>query len=372
MPNFDTGHYFLTVLAPIKNGDINSDDLIGNTVEGKVSYRERLHFILSTLPTAFQSPATEWIPGITEPELDSTESSMLGTSVHYKANSPFARCHRTHLCRLVIIDDAIYNGRDQSNPIVDAVKQINPSTIQKADRLSNAYLMFATDFDAIMEKDSSNSLPNELSKQEQDAVRDDYARSLWEKMRTELERVFENCEHFDKVKSGDDFAQYIANCQVETTMPFNDYWDTPPKDPPLYEFPVKPAVITIIVLLGLFILGFFPWLNSTWLGSVTAKVLFGGGAIAAVLATYCLINSKAQNPMPAGKMASLRHVLKSLYLGKHFRKFVIKNQTESDEELYKNFGQFLEQHKPSSLTDATQPAGEVGESFRKKAKEKNT
>ncbi|MEL7415504.1 MAG: hypothetical protein AAGJ92_06375, partial [Pseudomonadota bacterium] len=68
MPNFDTGHYFLTALVPIRDG-MTTD---AGGVE--VTFIQNLRATLAVLPTALQSPATE----------------MIGI------NSPFARDRSTH------------------------------------------------------------------------------------------------------------------------------------------------------------------------------------------------------------------------------------------------------------------------------------
>ena len=36
--------------------------------------------------------------------------------------------------------------------------------------------------------------------------------------------IFGHCVGFEGVATADDFHDYITRCQVETTMPFNDYW----------------------------------------------------------------------------------------------------------------------------------------------------
>ena len=43
-------------------------------------------------------------------------------------------------------------------------------------------------------------------------------------MKDDLEVIFGHCAGFDGVDTAEKFHGYIRKCQVETTMPFNDYW----------------------------------------------------------------------------------------------------------------------------------------------------
>ncbi len=235
MPNFDTGHYFLTTLAPIKHGSASDERGV------EVSHIERLRTTLAILPTALQSPATEQI-GI---------------------NSPFARDRHTHLCRFMVLDDVVYNGRPRSDAIVNALTGKDPLVPQKVDRLNCAYLMFAADFDAV--KEEGDPLPETLTPAEQDAVRDAYARRLWQTMNLELREIYDNCVGFNEVSDADGFARYLGRCQVETTMPFNDYWIRPPK---LHGLPVTGLIALVAVPALVTLIGFLWWLfgapNSRW------------------------------------------------------------------------------------------------------------
>ncbi|PKP65260.1 MAG: hypothetical protein CVT86_03330, partial [Alphaproteobacteria bacterium HGW-Alphaproteobacteria-8] len=156
MPNFDAGSYFLTTLAPIRKGA--TVDLDGSTV----SFQQRLAITLATLPTALQSPATE------------------KTGVQ----SPFARSLRTHLCRFAIIDDAVYNGRPPRNPVLTSLFGPDPIIADEPDRLNAAYLMFTAEIDAVTQDGAP--LPATLSPSEQDAVRDAWARDIWDKAPDEV------------------------------------------------------------------------------------------------------------------------------------------------------------------------------------------
>ncbi|MEO1092901.1 MAG: hypothetical protein AAFX81_19955 [Pseudomonadota bacterium] len=332
MPNFDTGHYFLTTLAPVKAGATVAED--GTAI----SYLHRLRQTLAVLPTALQSPATERIG----------------------SNSPFARNRRTHLCRFAIIDDVVYNGRPRSDAIVNALRNRDPIKPEPVDRLNRPYLLFAADFDAV--KEEGESLPATLSAGEQDAVRDSFGQRLWATMEPELRAVYANCEGFDAVSDGRGFADYLRRCQVETTMPFNDYWLHPPK---LNELRIAPLAILVGVPLLLVLLGLVGWLfgmNGIPLLGWSIAGSFWGGLVATALAVwlaYQLVLRNGAKPMPPGEYADLPSVLKSLYLQQAFADFVIAQQGASDADLHRAFGTFLKTHEPEDKMTPSQPPGVI-------------
>lgn len=182
MPNLDGGHYFLTVLAPIRV------DLIVDEIPGRSrSHRHQLAQKLALLATGRQtaaSPVNAWA-------------------------SNFAKNTLNHLARFVIIDGPPYNGRLSGNTLLGVLRDINPLTPQPVDRLSVPYLLFAADIDAPGDADI--------------ALRA-YTGTLWATMKDDLQVIFGHCAGFDGVDTAEKFHDYIRKCQVETTMPFNDYW----------------------------------------------------------------------------------------------------------------------------------------------------
>ena len=213
MPNYDAGHYFLTVLAPIR-----LDSII---VDGQShSRRHLIREALADMPTA--------------------ESTVV--SIGKCTNNPFARNTRTHLARFVVLDDVVFNGRVSGDTLVglalNGVRRppTNPLTPQKVDRLSTPFLIFVADFDA------ESGADDELRS---------YLAGLWETMRDELRGIFEHCFGFENVNDPESFFNYIKKCQIETTMPFNDYWSVPLNVP---DFDFKPyilAAIGVVVATGL-------------------------------------------------------------------------------------------------------------------------
>ena len=117
MPNHCNGHYFLTVLAPVKTG--------GRTDrEDNFSYRQRLLETLARLPNS-------------EVTVSSADAGAR------RQGSPFAGCDFVHLARFVVIDNPAFNGRVSGDTLVGRLTGIDPLVEQKADRLGTPYLLFA-------------------------------------------------------------------------------------------------------------------------------------------------------------------------------------------------------------------------------------
>lgn len=336
MPNFDTGHLFLTFLCPIRAGSTTDDE------GANASYEQRLRTTLALLPTALQSPATQDI-GL---------------------NSPFARNRRTHLCRFMVLEDAIYNGRNPSDAIVAAVTKSDPVVPQRVDRLNCGYLLFSADIDAVQEE--GDPLPANLDKAGQNRARNAYAHRLWETMEPELKEIFSNCIGFDGVDSAASFAAYLARCQVETTMPFNDYWISPPA---LKTLPVVPLAAAALIPLAVTVLALIGWLAQTdsvpilgWRVSWPpgATLLWGTIITAGVfVALVRYVITFGQQPMPPAKYGDLPSVLKSLYLQQHFADFVVGQQGRSDAELHAAFAEFLAAHRPEDKMAPSQAPGVI-------------
>jgi hypothetical protein len=332
MPNFDTGHLFLTFLAPVKSG--TTSDITGR----QVSHLQALRVTLGLLPTALQSPAT----------------------IKIGENSPFARSLQTHLCRFVVIEDTIYNGRTPQDALVASLRNEDPIHPQPVDRLNSPYLLFAADIDAVM--DEGDPLPATLDPARQGRVRDAWARRLWQRMEPELRSIYENCVGFDAVNTADDFARYLKRCQVETTMPFHDYWTSPPK---LSNLPVPALAVAALLPLGVTLLALLAQLLGVpripHLGWSPGWVALAGAGISAavIYALYRYVIANGQKPMPPADHGDLPSVLKSLYLQQHFADFATDRQGADPETLHAAFGTFLDTHAPDDKMAPTQPPGVV-------------
>jgi hypothetical protein len=372
MPTFDGGHCFLTALLPIKTAEI---------VDHQGLRSSPVHMVrdaLAVLPTAHQSQVTAKLPTI----------------------SPFVRNRNTHFVRFVVIDDVVYNGRVPTDAILD---QSDRTIGQEIDRLPGPYLLFSADFDA------PNGTVEELRA---------WLGDIWSKMRDDLDPVLAQCHGYPgKAATAAGFADYITRCQVETTMPFNDYW---PNKPPLTALSKglllgALAATAVVVDAALFwLLGHFGWLDFSWLANlgfaaaavaalvyagcslvlwekgqlpgwrlvgwlIIGAVLFwlfnhfgwrlswlswvegvgiAGVALAAgVYVAYSLVMRHGAKPFPMAPNSDLPSVLKALYLQRRMIGFALAMQGKPDDELYRRFGEFVQEHKPA---DTASPAQEPG------------
>src|SRR5271166_5895536 len=113
MPNFDAGHYFLTVLAPIRTDPVQRGDSF-------LSRRHILKEVLGRMPSGERTVAS---PGAARP-------------------APFARSTRTHFARFAVIDDVPFNGRVGGDAIVSSLVGADLLASQPVDELRSPYLLF--------------------------------------------------------------------------------------------------------------------------------------------------------------------------------------------------------------------------------------
>jgi hypothetical protein len=307
MPSLDGGHYFLTALLPIDNeGIVKHGDLKSSPVH---MVREALE----TLPTAMQSPA----------------------SVKVGIQSPFARSLRTHFVRLVVIDEPFYNGRDGANSILSAVEGTDLLSPQPVDNLACPYLLFVADFDP-----AEGGEPR------------GYLEELWTLAQTELKAVFEYCYEFEAVATAGDFASYVIRGEVETTMPFNDYWITPPPFPslPTWQLAV-PLLLALIIGVAVPMALHWPW----WSGAAFAL----GLVAASIWVDYAWVMAAGAKPLPTAPNSTLKDVLKALYLQQAFTRFAIAHQGASVAALRAAFQDFVVRTRPDDVTGPTQVPGVI-------------
>jgi len=321
MPTFDGGHCFLTALVPIATDDV--------VMEGGIM-SSRVHMVreaLSTIPTAIQSPR----------------------SLKNK-NSPFARNDKTHFVRFAVIDDAIYNGRMTNNTIAGALfsqfpsasikAKYNPSIPQPVDQLNCPYLMFVVDFDA------PKGVESEL---------DDYLREIWKQAGEDLLNVFKNCRGFTAtLTDAEGFKNYVKRCQIETTMPFNDYWVGPPPLKSPSNSVMGGIVLALAAALWFVVHRLFG--NPGLLGSIALGIL---GIVIVGLCLYWLVMWRGPKPFPMAPNSDLRSVLKALYLQQQFTALAIKAQGLDDQQIHAAFGDFLATHKPGDLSSPTNERGVI-------------
>lgn len=375
MPDFDTGHIFLTTLAPIKRAENPAEDSL---------FMLRIRTKLASMQPARQSPAT----------IDVVESNI--ANVTHK-NSPFARNNRTHFARIFVLGDVVYNGRPGGSAISAALFNEKPLIPKQEDHLNCAYLVFCADIDAV--KNDGEALPDSLSSKQQVEVRRSYAELLWNTMNNDLIDLYSNCVGFELVASADDFADYLERCHVETTMPFHDYFSTESDVQTvsdLYDFPASSYLsigkrLGIVAGLTAFFIavGFLLFLISAI--STAFNFAFGTSLLENLLvATKVLIwmpwavlsflvivlllallvfvginrvTKGGELNWPHAEFDDLPSVLKALYIQQKFSQFVINNQGTGDKELHEKFKQYLANHVPEEKMYPSQAPGVISSSI---------
>lgn len=314
MLNLDGGHYFFTAAVPVCNK---------GTVEHQGMKSSPIHMVreaLETLPTALQSHAAEDV-GI---------------------QSPFARSTRTHFARFIVLDQPAYNGRDHSDAVLNAIDGTDLLKAQPHDVLACPYLLVAIDFD-----------PADASGAGEPRA---YFEHLWGVMAEELKAIFAYCYGFGRVRDAASFADFILPCQIETTMPFNDYYWTDPL--PLTS--MSKLWLAAIPVAG-FVLPLLGALLHKWswgMGVLFAILLL----IVGVVIDYGLIMRRGGKPFPASG-ATLPLVLKSLYLQQAFARFAAEQQDGDAAGDGAAFRAFLQAHRPNDLAGPTQPPGVIRTTF---------
>jgi hypothetical protein len=326
MPTFDSGAYFLTTLIPISTTTIVEDGVPTSPVHAL-----RKH--LSLMPRG--------------------------------ERSPFATNTTNHFARLVVIDDVDYNGREQPNTLLVAASpelpidqkykdMLNPVIAQPQDHLSCPFLFFSADFD---------------SKTGSDAERDAYLRDLWTQSEGELRKVFKYCLGFEaRVRDAASFAKYVADCQIETTMPFHDYWAHGVPADKLPNVSLKTVGLGGLAIFAAAAALVYFWLLPHFLhGFIGALLAIAAGVGVAGLAIYLYILDFGKKPFPAAPDSTLPDVLKALYLRREFTRFAIDQQFDaagsdpaSAQRLYDAFKAFIDANKPGDVEGPTQKPGAIG------------
>ena len=314
MPNIDGGHYFFTALVPVSTNTLVRRD------ERNVAPSHALRETLATLPTALQSAV-----------------DTVGRVV-----SPFARCTRTHFVRLFVIDQPYFNGRMPSDALVQAVRNTQLLTPQPVDQLASPWLAFIVDFDARPD--------------EPDGGLSSYLEGLWTKMEPEMRAIFSHCFGFDTVSSAEAFATYIKRCQVETTMPFNDYWTGAPPFPALTLNALLGGFAAVAALLVALAIGTLKVLDVSlwWLIAIAPAAL-----VLAAWLVYRFVLQRGRKPFPTAPNADLPSVLKALYIQQRFAHFAANNQDATNEALFEAFGAFVATNAPSDVAAPTRQPGRV-------------
>ncbi len=327
MPNFDGGHYFLTALIPVRLGLTKDPAGTGRILSHVHAIRE----VLASLPTENQNPYTT-----------GESNSSQGSEVE-APTAPFSRDLRTHLARMVVIDDVAYNGRVHQDALLTTVRGPNPVLTEAVDHLPWPYLAFIADFDA----DDGTT-----------ATLTAYLRGLWTVMGDELGAVFSNLQGFDPAIGEDSFVDLVLRSQLETTMSFNDYyWSGQSQgESLLWEGAGGPVNRTPAALIppgiafgALAVLAFWSGLRG-WLLLLILLV----GLAAAIIWLYQRVLRLGFSPFPTAPRSDLPSVLKALHLQRRFIRFMIEQQGKSPSELKSAFTDFVAEHRPNDVAGPTQ------------------
>jgi len=203
-----------------------------------------------------------------------------------------------------------------------------------------------------------------------------YTDQLWATMKRDLVIIFGHCVGFDGIDSADGFHAYIKRCQIETTMPFNDYWPDglDVKDKKLEIGALKPVGIAaagaiaiwlaILLLHGIFAVfgvhnAFAQWIATAATWGVAVVSLLVIVTLLMAWSLYRKVFQQGMTPFPTAPGADLPSVLKALFIQQHFTRFAIEAQGLDDTTLHARFGAFLGAIKPENPTGPTQQAGEI-------------
>jgi hypothetical protein len=304
MSNYDAGHYFLTLFAPIRLGHRANDDS---------SHVTGLRLDLRSAPTARQDSVTRDAPQL----------------------SAFANVPGVHFARVFILDQLTYNGRKPTNAVVNLLRNVNLVKPETIDQFEHAWLVVALDLDA---PDGSESSLRACSDR------------LWQGMEPELRRIFGHCLGFDDktIRTASDWFDYLRRCQVTTTMPFNDYWTGAPPPSPLVRYIGVAAVAIAGLAVAASVSGFWPF---GWFGLLASALLLW------VLVIIGLVLRLGTTPFAAAPDSDLTSVLKALHIQQRFSRLALAERGADAASLHRAFGDFITAERPSDLSGPAQPAG---------------
>ena len=164
-----------------------------------------------------------------------------------------------------------------------------------------------------------------------------------------LDLIFKHCCAWEEVNDAKSFYTFIKQGQIETTMPFNDYWAYEPKlRSPLWDIGAA--------AFGIAALAVWAGWSGLWGGSILGLVLWT--LLLILLAAIAIVWRKGTTPFPAAPDSDLASILKALYIQQKFTGFMIANLGNTDEEgLAQAFDDFCTIHKPTEVQGPSQPPG---------------
>lgn len=168
MANESGNAYGLTILSPIKNGNM-----------GEIEFS------------------------------DDTRRRIIKLGLNEQ--SPMAKVPNTYLARLFVLNDVYL----ESNPACDFCCTINDvlslfndkfrvKSLPKKDHLKSKYLVFSSNFHGQLEP---------------------YLTGMWNAIADDIDNIWRHCVAFDQVSDAPSFVSYMKKCQLETTLFFNGSTD---------------------------------------------------------------------------------------------------------------------------------------------------
>ena len=191
--------------------------------------------------------------------------------------------------------------------VVQGLRKIDPIVPQPVRSLSTPYLFFSADFNCIHGDDRDL---------------ESYLETYGERCSRRSARSF-NIARDSKRSIGPTFTAFIKRGQVETTMPFHDYWVEAPKLPslPCPGWAVAPLSVVSA---------------SRWICSICSLIFHGHVLLAftdhrrghLTFGLYKFVMVRGAAPFRRHRR-DLPGVLKSLYLQKEFTRFAIETRARS-------------------------------------------
>lgn len=312
MSNYDAGHYFLTMLAPIRQGNV---PLMPGEI-GK-SHVIAVRKALFGMATARQDSA----------------------NISSPLDSPFSRVAGVHFARLFVLEDVRFNGRAPTNAVMNLLKGADLVQPDAVDHLPQGWLVMVLDMDAPDGSEASLRAATDR---------------MWHAMEPELRAIFRHCEGFADDPETDAAAwfDYVRRCQVTTTMPFNDYWTEAPPPAPLARILWTAAGLIGALAIGLPLAGLWP-VATGWL-LLAAPLSFALFAVATILWL-------GTRPFPAAPDSDLDSILKALHVQDGFARFARDMQGSPPQDIHAAFTRFVAQVEPSRLDGPRQEPGRLPE-----------
>lgn len=148
---------------------------------------------------------------------DETFKRCMNIRIH--EDSPLAKVPDTYLARLYVLNDVLY----ESKPANDTILNLNDllsifkgkyrlRALPRKDRLKSRYLVFSSNFHGESDEDLERYLRN---------LYQHWHYTDYYGEQHDIHHIWRHCVAYDKVKSEDDFVNYMRKCALDTSLFFN-------------------------------------------------------------------------------------------------------------------------------------------------------